>query len=69
MQVKEQVVRAKEQKLESQHKKFYKIHLPRDELDKFKSNPNLRNFFVHLVFSSKYYEKSLDRRERSVDHK
>jgi len=53
-----QVVKAKELKLTSQHKKFYKIHLPKVELDKFAPAKGLRDFFVHIVFSSKYYERN-----------
>ena len=51
-----QIVSAKEQKLKSQHKKFFKVHLPREELDKF-SGSGLKDFFVHAVFSSKFYDK------------
>ena len=51
-----QIVSAKEQKLISQHKKFYKVHLPREELDKF-SGTGLKDFTVHAVFSSKFYDR------------
>ena len=47
---------AKEQKLVSQHKNFYKVHLPRDELDKFNAS-GLQDFVVHAVFSSKFFDK------------
>ena len=57
-QVKEesQIVFSKKQKLESQHKKFFKVHLPREELDKF-SGSGVKDFCVHAVFSSKFYDK------------
>ena len=57
-------MRAKEQKLTSQHKKFYKVHLPKDELDKFKPSKGhwTENFSVHMVFSSKFFEKASDKR-------
>ena len=51
-----QIVSAKEQKLISQHKKFYKVHLPREELDKF-SGTGLKDFTVHAVFSSKFFDR------------
>lgn len=51
-----QIVSAKEQKLISQHKKFYKVHLIREELDKF-SGTGLKDFTVHAVFSSKFFDR------------
>lgn len=60
-----QVVKAKELKLTSQHKKFYKIHLPKVELDKFNPSKGLRDFFVHIVFSSKYYERNTQAQKKT----
>jgi len=54
----QQVVREKEKKLHSQHKKYYKITLPRDELDKFKPGKKMANFKVNLVFTTKYFDKA-----------
>ena len=52
-----QIVSAKEQKLKSQHKKFYKVHLPKEELDKFSGGRDFDKFMVHAVFSSKFYDR------------
>jgi len=61
-----QVVKAKEMKLISQHKKFYKVHLPKLELDKFHPGKGLDDFFVHVVFSSKYFDKqNQDKKQKS----
>jgi len=53
-------------KLISQHKKFYKVHLPKLELDKFHPGKGLDDFFVHVVFSSKYFDKqNQDKKQKS----
>ena len=53
----QQVVRDKVKKLTSQHKKYFKINLPKDELDKFKPRKTMNDFAVNLVFSTKYFDK------------
>ena len=53
----QQVVRDKVKKLTSQHKKYFKVNLPKTELDKFK--PGKSSFFafdrVSLHQSNHYY--------------
>ena len=51
------MVRDKVKKLTSQHKKYFKINLPKDELDKFKPRKTMNDFTVNLVFSTKYFDK------------
>jgi len=53
----QQVVREKDKKLHSQHKKYFKVLLPKLELDKFKPGKKMDNFKVNLVFSTKYFDK------------
>ena len=53
----QQVVRDKVKKLTSQHKKYFKILLPKKELDKFKPGKAMDDFAVNLVFSTKYFDK------------
>ena len=51
-------MREKDKKLHSQHKKYFKIFLPRNELDKFKPGKKMSDFSVNLVFSTKYFDKT-----------
>lgn len=53
----QQVVREKDKKLTSQHKKYFKIELPKTELDKFKPGKKMDDFKVNLVFSTKYFDR------------
>lgn len=53
----QQVVREKDKKLHSQHKKYFKVLLPQSELDKFKPGKGMKDFKVNLVFSTKYFDK------------
>ena len=53
----QQVVRDKVKKLTSQHKKYFKVNLPKTELDKFKPGKSMNDFVVNLVFSTKYFDK------------
>ena len=50
--------REKDKKLHSQHKKYFTVLLPRDELDKFKPGKKMADFKVNLVFSTKYFDKT-----------
>lgn len=54
----QQVVREKDKKLHSQHKKYFKILLPRNELDKFKPGKRMLDFKVNLLFSTKYFDRA-----------
>jgi len=55
------VVREKEKKLTSQHKKYFKVLLKAEELDKFepkKVKQKMLDFQVNLVFSCQYFDKT-----------